>query len=68
MRLIGTFYRRRKKSQWGDDHQLLVQIRNEIAHGSEHVYPPNLAAIIFDRCRALICELNDLPASNLRQR
>ena len=56
-----------QKSQWGDDHQLLVHIRNEIAHGSEHVYPPNLAAIIFDCCRALICELNDLPAPSLRQ-
>lgn len=55
-------------SQWGDDHALLVHIRNEIAHGSEHIYPPNLAAIIFDRCRALICELNALPAPSLRQR
>lgn len=49
-------------SPWGDDHTLLVHIRNEIAHGSDHVYPPNFAAVLFDRCRALICELNALPA------
>lgn len=51
--------------EWGDDHTMLVHIRNEIAHGSDHVYPPDLAAIIFDRCRALICELHGLPAPNL---
>lgn len=55
-------------SAWGDDHVMLVRIRNEIAHGSDHLYPPNLGAIIFDRCRALICELNGLDAPNLTPR
>ncbi|WP_292089283.1 hypothetical protein [Brevundimonas sp.] len=44
-------------SAWGDDHALLASIRNEIAHGSDHVYPPNMAEVIFDRCRSLIVEL-----------
>ncbi|WP_312083074.1 hypothetical protein [Brevundimonas sp.] len=47
---------------WGDDHVLLAQIRNEIAHGSDHVYDPNMTATIFHHCRVLICELNGLPA------
>lgn len=46
---------------WGDTHGMLAAIRNEIAHGSDHVYPPNLAATIFDHCRAIICELYGLP-------
>ncbi|MBC1183274.1 MAG: hypothetical protein DI531_09695 [Brevundimonas sp.] len=50
-------------SAWGDDHALLASIRNEIAHGSDHVYPPNMAEVIFDRCRVLICEVYGLPES-----
>jgi len=48
--------------RWGDDHALLVQVRNEIAHGVDHVYPPAMAAILFDHCGALMCELHGLPA------
>lgn len=51
-----------RPGRWGNDHALLVKIRNEIAHGSDHVYPPEMAAILFDHCRALICELHGLPA------
>ncbi|MBX3477383.1 MAG: hypothetical protein KF910_07230 [Brevundimonas sp.] len=48
-------------SAWGDDHVLLASIRNEIAHGSDHVYAPDMAKVIFDRCRALIAELYPTP-------
>ena len=44
-------------SAWGDEHALLASIRNEIAHGSDHVYAPNMAEVVFDRCRSLITEL-----------
>jgi len=40
---------------------LLASIRNEIAHGSDHVYAPDMAKVIFDRCRALIAELYPTP-------
>ncbi|WP_157677975.1 hypothetical protein [Brevundimonas diminuta] len=43
-------------SAWGDEHALAL-IRNEIAHGSDHVYAPNMAEVVFDRCRSLITEL-----------
>ena len=46
-----------RPSAWGDDHVLLASIRNEIAHGSDHVYAPEMAEVIFDRCRSLITEL-----------
>lgn len=44
--------------QWGDDHAMLAAIRNEIAHGSDHVYPPALAEGLFIRCRKLITQLH----------
>ena len=46
---------------WLTTHEILGALRNEIAHGTEHVHDPNMASRVFDHLRALICELYGLP-------
>jgi len=53
------------ESPWGNDHKMLADLRNEIAHGSNHIYMPDQAAKLIQLSRTLICELYGLTAPAL---
>lgn len=52
---------------WPDDHTVLVDLRNEIAHGTDHVHYPTTAEQIVHMLRTIICELYGLPTPPLRR-
>lgn len=45
---------------WPSLHDMLVNLRNDIMHGSSQVHDPNMTYIVFDHIRALICEIHGL--------
>lgn len=50
----------RAPMEWKNTHELLVDLRNDIMHGSAQVHDFSFAARVFDHVRAIICELNDV--------
>lgn len=45
---------------WPTTHELLLNLRNDIMHGSAQVHDFSMAAVVFDHVRAMICELSGI--------